>query len=295
MRRLIGFSTLVILTFAGSIRIVCAEDADIEAIQKSAEEYVTAFNKGDFESIVALWSENGDYVDPSGKSYRGKDAIKGEMKDFFSRYPGASMKIVIDTIHVDSPGVAIEDGVSQVRYDPNGGPANTRYTVVHVKEGDRWLMQSMREGKAVAPSNHDELKGLDWMVGDWIDTGEQGETVQSSCGWSVNKNFLIRTYTTFFEEGNSTSGTQTIGWDPGSGSIKSWTFDTNGGITEGVWSKDGDKWLCKMTTVLRTGEKFSATEVLVVVDENSHTWQSLNRKIDDEALPETEVVTIYRQ
>ncbi|MCA9430850.1 MAG: SgcJ/EcaC family oxidoreductase [Candidatus Omnitrophica bacterium] len=295
MKRIPRWFTFFAFLLIGQVGNATFGASEEEAIRATAEEYAKAFNAGDVDSIVSLWSDDGDFIDGAGKSFRGKDAIRSELKDFFAKYPKASMKIVIDTIHVDSPELAIEDGITQVRADPNGNPVNTRYTVVHVKEGDRWVMQSVREGAAVAPSNYDRLKGLEWMVGDWVDQGEGGESVQSSCDWSVHKNFLIRTFTTVFEGGNATSGTQTIGWDPSDGSIKSWTFDTNGGITTGVWSKEGDKWHCQVATVLRGGEKFTATEVLSVVDENTHTWQSVDRHIDGDSLPDTEVVTITRQ
>ena len=42
-------------------------------------------------------------------------------------------------------------------------------------------------------------------------------------------------------------GTQRIGWDPVAGQFRSWDFDSQGGYSEGLWSRDGDRWIIKMS------------------------------------------------
>ena len=39
---------------------------------------------------------------------------------------------------------------------------------------------------------------------------------------------------------------QVIGWDPAAKQVRSWVFDSGGGIGEGIWTKQGDKWIKKV-------------------------------------------------
>ena len=40
-------------------------------------------------------------------------------------------------------------------------------------------------------------------------------------------------------------GWQIIGWNPVDECIRSWTFDDEGGFTEGRWTRDGERWLVR--------------------------------------------------
>ena len=97
------------------------------------------------------------------------------------------------------------------------------------------------------------------------------------------------------EEGATLSGTQVIGWDPVERQIRSWTFDTEGGFGQAYWNRDGSQWLIRKTFILATGEKASALNVLTVVDENTVVWQSLNRQVGNELLPNIDPVTVVRK
>ena len=83
------------------------------------------------------------------------------------------------------------------------------------------------------------------MVGDWVDEGGNAK-VHSSIRWAVNESFLIRTYSIEVDGEPSMDGTVFIGWDPQTGQIKSWVFDSEGGHGEGLWTRVAeDRWVVK--------------------------------------------------
>ena len=76
------------------------------------------------------------------------------------------------------------------------------------------------------------LEALNWMVGTWVDEGEDS-TIITDCSWTKNRKFLKRSFKVKIDEEVTLEGDQFVGWDPIAGQIRSWTFDSEGGIGEG--------------------------------------------------------------
>jgi hypothetical protein len=72
-------------------------------------------------------------------------------------------------------------------------------------------------------------------------------------------------------------------------------FDSDGGFGEGVWTRRGDRWEVKLRQVLADGRTASSTNIYAPRDEDSFTWQSINREIDGERLPDVAPVTVVRK
>jgi hypothetical protein len=138
------------------------------------------------------------------------------------------------------------------------------------------------------------LEALDWMVGTWIDEGEES-TIVTECSWTKNRKFLKRSFQVKIDEEVTLEGDQFVGWDPVAGQIRSWTFDSEGGIGEGVWIQDGNRWLVKASFVLADGARASALNVYTHVDDDTIRWQSTNREIAGELQPNIPEVTVVRQ
>ena len=105
----------------GAARENAAEEA---ALLANAESYLDAFHKGDAKKIAALWTNDGDYTDQSGRYLKGRDAIEKAFSEFFSANKGVKLRIEIQAQHFVTPDVAIEDGFTEVLYG-NGAPSNT--------------------------------------------------------------------------------------------------------------------------------------------------------------------------
>ena len=58
------------------------------------------------------------------------------------------------------------------------------------------------------------------------------------------------------------AGTQVIGVDPSTGTIRSWTFDADGGIGEATWSWDDGRWAIDSDATLADGSDSTALNFL---------------------------------
>ena len=84
--------------------------------------------------------------------------------------------------------------------------SETRYSVVYVKRDGTWLIDRVTEDDIVIEASHyEQLKDLEWMIGEWIDAGE-GFVIDTDCRWTENQNFISRTYTVSNEEELSRRG-----------------------------------------------------------------------------------------
>ena len=91
------------------------------------------------------------------------------------------------------------------------------------------------------------------------------------------------------------SGMQFIGWDPANKQIRSWVFDSDGGFAEGKWTKKGNRWLIQQTGTLPDGRKASEVNIIKQLDNNSFTWQTVQRSVAGDLLPDVDEITIVRK
>ena len=267
-----------------------------KAVRKVAAAYMEAFNQGDAKAITALWTPNGDYVGPRGERIEGRDEIQKGFEEFFAVNEETRLKIGITSIRLVRDDVAVMDGIAEVLPPLQGPPAEVRATVILVKQGDRWLIESARDTLVFTPSNYDHLKELEWLIGVWEDAAEAGDdvSVRSTCDWTVNKNFIIRKFSAKVKDRLSVAGTQLIGWDPREDVIRSWAFDSTGGVAQGVWRRDGNRWIITAYDVLRDGSEVSAVNIVTRIDDDTFTFQSRDRMKDGRKEPDIDPITIRR-
>jgi hypothetical protein len=91
------------------------------------------------------------------------------------------------------------------------------------------------------------------------------------------------------------SGTQRIGWDPLTGKLRGWIFDSEGAYAEGLWHRDGDSWVLKATGVTADGQAASSTSIYKRINDHTMTWQSVDSEVAGVQVPDSEVFTIVRQ
>jgi uncharacterized protein (TIGR02246 family) len=282
------------LAFFGlSAAPVSAGEKDEQAIRDGSNKFVDAFNRHDAKAIGAMWTEDGDYIDETGQVYSGRKAIVEEFQRYFATNKGRTVQVYIDMIRFLTPDVAIVDGTSVVDPPPEGPPVTGRFSSMRVKRGGKWLVAAVRESAVEVPSNYQHLAAVDWLLGEWLDEDED-VSIRSSVRWGPNKNFLIREFKVKIADRPALSGTQRIGWDPERQQIKSWTFDSNGGVSEGFWIQDGNRWIVRVDAVLRDGEEASATNIHTMIDPDTFSWESRNRVIDGESQPDIPQVRVIR-
>lgn len=266
------------------------------AIRARVESYVQAYNQHDATAVASLWAEDAVYVDSdTGQRHEGRAAIEGMFLALFQSDEASQLAVTIDSIRLITPDVAIEDGRAQIS-SGGGEPLSTSYTAVHVKQKGQWYLDSVRETDIPAEplASNSQLDSLAWLVGEWLDQDEF-TTVRTRWDWVRNRHFLSGTFSVSSQQNVELEGTQIIGWDPVSGQIRSWMFDSEGGFGEGRWWRVGNQWIVELSTTLRDGSQGSSVSVYTLMDDRSFTWKSVDRQIDGEPLPDIEAVTVYRQ
>ncbi len=271
-----------------------APSPEQNAIQETARAFVQAFDAGQAEAVAALWAEDGEYISGQ-RTVKGRPAIQRLYEEFFKAHPGSKMEIKIDSIRILVPTVAIEQGTASVFNSPNGPPSASAYTAVHVKQNGKWRMASVRDSELPPSKSEVDLKQLAWLVGDWAASGDAAK-VEVSYDWIANGNFIRgQTKVHAVEGGNAMPGRlEIIGRDPLNGQFVSWFFNVDGGHGMGVWSKDGDRWLIRTQGMTADGASTTATNILYHADDNVLSWESVNRMLGDERLPNTKEIVIER-
>ena len=270
------------------------EPQQIAAITDTAKAFVEAFHKGDAKAVAAFWTPDGDYVDEHGRVLKGRKAIEDTYTELFSANKGLRVRIDIASVRFPAPDLAIEDGTSAVLAPDGSAPSRARYTNVLVKKDGQWLLSSVREAAYTDPSNYQFLRGLDWVIGEWLDESSEGPAGHVSFDWVPGENFIISTRTVDYKDASLDNGTQMIGWDPVAKHIHSWSFEADGGFGESVWTKDGAKWIVKTKATAADGSAVTATNIITPVDANTVTWQSKERTAGGKPLPDTKEIKMKR-
>jgi uncharacterized protein (TIGR02246 family) len=262
---------------------MAADDEDSQAIREATASYVECVNQGDLAAVAEHWTDDGDFIDENGRVAKGRELAAAEQIDDDR---GAKLTVKIKSIRMSTPDVAIAEGSARLSPLPPGRSPISRFTAVWVKSDGHWLIDAVRESPMTAPEHHECLTELEWMIGEWV-TDDQGARVRLSCKWSPDGNFILRDIQTKTPEGQDLSISQRIGWDPLTGRIKSWIFDSRGSYGESFWAKDGDCWIAESKGVMPGGKLVTGTHVYTPTDEDTFTWESIDAKMGDMQMPDS--------
>jgi uncharacterized protein (TIGR02246 family) len=268
--------------------------ADEAAIRKADEAYVAAFNKHDAKALADAWSPEAVYLNPvTGAQVVGRAAIAEQFATIFKEQPEVKLDLAVESIQFVSPNVAIEHGTAKTL--AKAGPDETEYSAVFVRRDGKWLLDRVTDKpKETPPTRYEQLKPLEWMIGRWVDKDDQVD-IKTECQWTKNQSFITRSFTVAVQGEIKMSGMQVIGWDPAAKTIRSWTFDSDGGFAEATWTLKKDRWFIQNKGVLADGRKASMVNVIKPVDQNSFTWQTVERTDGAELLPNVNEVLIVRE
>ena len=271
-----------------------APSEDETAIRASAEAYEKAFAAADAKALAAAFSEDGELTVETGRTFKGRDAIEQEYAAVFADRAGAKIDVQIESIKFLSPDVAVESGTAQAESKSAAGGPGTKYTAVHVKRDGKWLLANVNESRAAAPRDKERLAALAFLVGEWKADLNAGKTFESRCEWMPGQSFLKRTFSVKEKGQELSSGTQIIGYDPVAAQIVSWTFDSSGGFGHELWELQGGRWRISASNILPDGGTSLATNYLTKGNNDVFTWQSVERSLNDQLLPDTALVRVER-
>lgn len=283
-----------LMACVGADRLAGQEpSAEEAAIRAAGQAYAKAFEAGDAKALAAAWTSDAEYVDDSGRAFQGRDAIERHFSEGFKEQRGAKLEINVASIRMLGPDVALESGSTRVRPAIGRPGPLIKYSAVQVKRDGKWFVSNVTESRYAPQSNELYLKDLAWLVGQW-QSQAGGKAIEFQCQWLPGKSFLSRTYTVTQGGSPISSGTQLIGWDPTLSQIVSWTFTSDGSFGHEFWSQSGNRWEIDASSTLSNGATSLARNVLTKLNDNTFTWRSVDRSLNDVLLPDTAEVRIKR-
>ena len=260
------------------------------AIAAEAEATVKAFNGGDAAALGGMFIADGELVDENGTVTESRTEITSLFRRFFERFPKATLEMEVTDARAVGDEMVVEEGIRRITADQAAAAAQVRYVAVRLKEGDRWPLASYREfSDDPQPTPTEMLASLEWIVGDWVDESPEGQT-QISYGWSEDGNFLIGEYNLSVGGQAASKSVQRIGWDPVEGTLRSWTFDSDGGFSEGEWMGTDDGWVVKSEATLPDGSIGSATVTIRPSDADHFVVESTDRIVGGAQEPDFKLV-----
>lgn len=263
-------------------------------IRRAEAAFVKAYNAGDAKAVAALFADDAEVVEAKGGVVRGKSAIEKLFAASFASSPGETIESTIESIRFLSPDLALEKGKASIRPSKSASEEFEAYEILYVKRGDQWLQLRVTEIADHAVSAHEHLKQLEWLIGEWVE--ESSESVaHMTCQWSEDKQFLLRSFTVRIDGSRAASGTQRIGWDPATGCVRSWTFNSSGGFGEAEWFREGDRWLIKSRDTLPDGSRTGAVHIMTRSGASAIRWRSTARTLDSRSLPDGPEMTLIKR
>jgi len=265
-----------------------------KAVLGEAETTVKAFNAGDAAGLAGMFEPTGELVDEDGNVFTGREQITALFKNFFERFPGAGLEMEVASVRPLGESLAVEEGVRRITADAGAAAAQMRYVAMRTKQGDRWPIVSYREfADDPIPTPREMLAALEWLVGDWVDESSEGRTA-ISYRWSEDGNFLVGEYTLAAAGRPAAKSVQRIGWDPVEGVLRSWTFDADGGFSEGEWAAGDDGWIVRSEATMPDGTTGSAIVSLAVKDADHFVVESTDRIVGGAVEPDFRLVIARR-
>ena len=261
---------------------------DEAAIRKQSAAFLRAIEKGDAKALAVFWTEEGEYLGSDGASFRGRAAIEEAYAKAFAKKAMLKAEANIESIRFLSRDTAIEEGYARVQKGKSEQPVSSRYSILYVREGGAWLMAVLREW----PDEGIALRDLDWIIGTWTAKVEDTE-IRATYEWDESKKF-IRVRSTIKGKDRNVTLTEMIGKDPRNSSLRSWLFESEGGFGDATWTWDGKRWSLEATGVQANGSEMTATNIITRLDNDTFTWQSVDRTVDGEEVPNLPPVRVTR-
>jgi uncharacterized protein (TIGR02246 family) len=262
--------------------------SDTEAIKEAGKSFLKAYKAGDAKTMAAHWTENGEYFADDGTIIRGRNNIeKAYAAALAKKKVKADMEIEVTSIRFPSKDTAIEEGFFRVQVDKEA-PVSNKYSVLHVRDGGKWLMAVVREW----PSEGLSVRDIEWLIGDWEAKRDDVE-VRTKYQWWGDKSF-IRADVTIKQKENTIKGFQMIGRDRVAGVVRCWTFDEDGSFAQATWNFDGKKWIQESAAVLEDGSVLTSVNYLTRIDNDTFTFQSVLRTMNGEPIADIAPVRATR-
>ena len=217
---------------------------------------------------------------------RGMGELEEAYRTHFNEAGIPKVSHEIDEVRFLSRDTAVVEGTFESTYAEQKEPKSASFSIVYVREDGLWRMAVLRES-----SRQTTLRDLGWLIGEWSAKSEDGQ-VDTVYRWSNDESVITMNFSVKAENGTS-SGLQVIAPDPATGAIRSWVFQ-GGGIGEGEWSREEDRWVINGIGLSANGEPMTATNIYTREGQDSFTYESSNRTLNGAELPDIAPIMVKR-
>lgn len=261
--------------------------ADEKAVRSRSQEFLKAIGKGDPKEVASFWTQTGEYV-RGAMTIRGRTNIEKAYAEHLKTPKRAGVLVVeSESIRFLSDDTAVHEGVFVIKHPNPAETTRNHFSALFVRSGSQWQFGILRESPEAA-----SLEDLAWLVGTWTFAGEKAEA-RMVVEWSEGKRYLLCRMT-HKEEDHVNTATQILALHPATRAIQSWTFESDGSIGEAIWSRTDKGWTAKVTSYDADGDKATATTVLTPTDENTFTFQSIDRMVGGEKAADVGPIKVSR-
>jgi uncharacterized protein (TIGR02246 family) len=293
-------TTFLVALMSAAIAGICIAVSATDETPAKAEvvandrAYEAAYAKADVKALADFFTDDASYTTAEGRVFNGRTEIEDSIRSAFTGNKGGKLAINLDSVRVLGAEALVEKGATSVTAK-NGEVSGELYTAVLVKSGDRWKINQLIESPLPDLTPREHLGELAWLVGEWEDTDKTDNvSVHSQYLWARGGNFLTRNVTVKNSGEVTLEGWQIIGWDSIDACIRSWTFDGEGGFSEGRFTRDGDRWLLRESGVTPDGDRTTAENTITKLGADRFTWESNNRTLNGEPQPSISRIEIGR-
>jgi uncharacterized protein (TIGR02246 family) len=260
--------------------------ADRAAVRARTQEFLEALAKGDAKEVAAFWTATGEYVH-GDLTIRGRRNIEKAYVEHLKKKQPGTVTVEGESIRFLSDDTAVQEGVFVVKRPNPADSTRSEFSALFVRSGGKWHFGQLRESPEAA-----SLQELAWLVGSWTFPSDGAET-RMVVEWTEGKKYLL-CRTTRKQDDQTATATQILALHPATGAISSWTFESDGGLGEAVWSRTDKGWTAKVASYTADGDKATATTTLTPIDENTFTFQSTERTIDGEKAEDVGPIKVTR-
>jgi uncharacterized protein (TIGR02246 family) len=291
---IVGVVGISYLTAHGTTTKAPDREADKQAIEKLTQSSIQAFNNRDAAAIAANWTAEGEFILNDGVPIRGQANIQKGYADFFKTIKGKpTVDVQVDNLRFMSNDTALSEVTLRMKNEQGEPIGSSWRNTLLVREDGQWKVSMVQEWDRDM-SLDDSLKDVEWLIGTWR-MDNKNQVVTTTYEWDDNRAFIRGKFTVQQGGKVTESGTQTLGKDNSEGGIRSWVFQSDGGFGDGLWTRDGKKWLVDFEGVTPDGKKLNSTVVYLRIDPNTFTWQSVLQTVDGQPIPDTQPIRVTRQ
>jgi uncharacterized protein (TIGR02246 family) len=257
-------------------------------LQSALKDYGKAIRQADIKAIADAWTEEAEYTTSDGVTFPGRTEIQKLYAGFFEKNPKPIFEFKLDAIKFLSKDSATVDGTLKLVAAAKEEPINNAIHLLAVREEGRWRFASVSEESIEETT----LADLSWLIGTWT-TKRDGIESSVTYEYDLNQTIIRGRYTVKSEE-KTTSGMQILFLDKAANEIQSQGFDGMGGVSSSVWTKDDNRWVIQAQGSGADGTQQAGTNILVKLNEDQFTWQTVERSQDGEALPDLPPIKVTR-